>query len=145
MSNNSIWSIDRTLLVATTPGRSGPGSDGNKGILCIPQSSSVTGTTPSDLVLYPGHSLGSLTPLQRCSRCILQAKPTGPQDTRWGSLTLLQYDTHIAKSTSVVQKFSCYLNSSHLRPLPHSAYNEYIEFTQRNYLYFHSFYYEEAS
>ena len=33
---------------------------------------------------------GSLTHLQRCSRCILQSQLSGPQDTRWGSLTPLQ-------------------------------------------------------
>ena len=43
---------------ATTPGQSGPGSDGNEGVLRIPQSSSTAGTSPSDcLVSYPGHSL----------------------------------------------------------------------------------------
>ena len=43
----------------TTPGKSGPGSDGNEGVLCIPQSSSTAGTSPSDcFVSYPGHSLG---------------------------------------------------------------------------------------
>ena len=47
-----------TLSGATTPGQSGPGSDGNKGILCIPQSSSITGTSALDcLVSYPGYSL----------------------------------------------------------------------------------------
>ena len=48
---------------------------GNEGALRIPQSSSITETSPSDgLVSYPGHSLGGiLTPLQSCSRCILQA------------------------------------------------------------------------
>ena len=36
-----------------------PGSDGNKGVLRIPQGSSITGASPTDcLVLYPGHSLG---------------------------------------------------------------------------------------
>ena len=36
-------------------GQSGPGSDGNEGVLCIPQSPSIIGTPPSDcLVLYPG-------------------------------------------------------------------------------------------
>ena len=56
---NSIWPIDRTLSGATTPGHSGPGSDGNEGVLCIPQSSSITETSLSDcLVSYPGHSLG---------------------------------------------------------------------------------------
>ena len=40
---------------ATIPGQSGPG---NKGVLCIPQSSSITGTLPLNcLVSYPKHSL----------------------------------------------------------------------------------------
>ena len=43
-----------TLSGATTLGYSGPGSDGNDELLCIPQSSSITGTSPSDcLVSYP--------------------------------------------------------------------------------------------
>ena len=37
MSNSSIWPIYRTLSDAITPGQSGPGSDGNKGVLRIPQ------------------------------------------------------------------------------------------------------------
>ena len=57
------------LSGATTQGLSGPGSDGNKGVLLIPQSSSITGTSPSDfLVSYPGHSLvvvGGSYPLRR--------------------------------------------------------------------------------
>ena len=41
-----------------TPAQSGPGNDSNKGVLCTPQSSSITGTSPSDcLVSYLGHSL----------------------------------------------------------------------------------------
>ena len=56
---SSIWHIDRTLPGATTPRQSGPRSDGNKGVFCIPQSSSITATLPSDcLVSYLGHSLG---------------------------------------------------------------------------------------
>ena len=48
----SIWLIERTLSSATTPGQSGPGSDGKR-VLCIPQSSSITGTSLSDcLVSY---------------------------------------------------------------------------------------------
>ena len=51
--------------------------DGNEGVLHIPQSSSITGTSPSDcLVSYPG-----LTLLQRRSRCILQHQPTEQSDT----------------------------------------------------------------
>ena len=53
------------LSDATTPGQSGPGSDGNEGVLLIPQSSCIAGTSSSDcLVSYPGHLMeGGLTPL----------------------------------------------------------------------------------
>ena len=45
------------LSGATIPGQSGPRSNGNKGVLRIPQSSSITRASPSDcLVSYPGHS-----------------------------------------------------------------------------------------
>ena len=37
MSNSSTWSIDRTLLSATTKGQSEPGNDGNEGILKRPR------------------------------------------------------------------------------------------------------------
>ena len=50
--------MDRALSAATTPGQKRPGSTGNEGVLRIPQSSSTTGTLPSDcLVSYLGHSL----------------------------------------------------------------------------------------
>ena len=98
----SIWPIDRTLIKCYH--QSGPGSDGNEGILRIPQSSSITGTSLSNcLVSYPGHSLGGsytwtekqsmystapadwaaghslwvVLPLRRCSQCILQPQPNG--------------------------------------------------------------------
>ena len=48
---SSIWPIDRTLSDATTLGQSGPGSDSNEGVLCIPQSSSITGISPSDILV----------------------------------------------------------------------------------------------
>ena len=78
MSNSSIWLIDRTLSGASNLGKSGPGSDGNE-VLHIPQSSSITGASPSDcLMSYLGHLLGrGLTPLQRCSLCIQQPQPMG--------------------------------------------------------------------
>ena len=54
---SSIWSIDRTLSGATTLSQSEPGSDSNEGVLHIPQSSSITGTSPSDcLASHRGHS-----------------------------------------------------------------------------------------
>ena len=65
--SNYIWPIDRALSGATTLGQSGPGSNGNEGILYIPQISSITGVSPSNcLVSYTGHSLeGWFLPLCR--------------------------------------------------------------------------------
>ena len=79
MSYSSISPIDRMLSGATSPSQSGPGTNGNEGILHIPKSSKAK-ASPSDAFLsFPGHLLGVgfFTPLQRCSRCILQSQPTG--------------------------------------------------------------------
>ena len=55
---SSISPIDKTLSNATTLGQSGPGSNGNERVICIPQSSSITGASPSDcFVSYPEHLL----------------------------------------------------------------------------------------
>ena len=76
---SSILLMEKTLSGASTPGQSGPESDGNKGVLGIPQSSSITRTSASDFfVSQPGHSLvggrEGLSLLQRSSRCILQPR-----------------------------------------------------------------------
>ena len=58
MSSSSIWSIDRALSGATTPCQNGPGSNGNEGVLPVPQISSFTGTSPADCFMsYPERSL----------------------------------------------------------------------------------------
>ena len=55
--------MDRTLLGATTPRQSGPGSNDNEGVLCILLIFSITRASPSGcLVSYPGHSLGVAYP-----------------------------------------------------------------------------------
>ena len=65
MSNSSIWPIDRTLSDATTQGQNGPGSNGNEGVLCLPQSSSITEASPLDcLVSYLEHLLGESAEMQ---------------------------------------------------------------------------------
>ena len=57
-SLNAIWPIDRTLIGATILSHSGLRTDGNERVLRILQNSSITGTSPSDcLVWYFGHSL----------------------------------------------------------------------------------------
>ena len=40
-----------TLSGATTPGQSGPEGSGNEGVLYIPQSSSITESSPSDCIM----------------------------------------------------------------------------------------------
>ena len=53
-----IWPMNRTLSGITTPGQSGPGSNGNEEVLHIRQISEP-GASPLDgLMLYSGHSLG---------------------------------------------------------------------------------------
>ena len=55
---SSIRPTDRNLSGATTPDQRGPRSDGSQGVHRIPQSSSITGASPSDcLMSYTGHSL----------------------------------------------------------------------------------------
>ena len=77
MSNNSIWPTDRILSGATMPGQSGPGSNSNKAVLHISQNFSISGASSSDFFMsYPAYSLGNLTPLQKCSWCILQSQLT---------------------------------------------------------------------
>ena len=62
MSNTSIWLRDRTLSGATIPSQSGPGRNGNEGLLHISQSSKP-GTLPSDcLMTYPGDLMGEPHP-----------------------------------------------------------------------------------
>ena len=58
MSNSPIWPVDRTLSGTTTLSQNGPGSYGNEGVLCMPQSSSINEVSKTDgLVSYPRHSL----------------------------------------------------------------------------------------
>ena len=62
----SIWPIDGILLIATTLGQGGPGNYGNEEVLRIPQSSSITGTSPSDCsVSYTRTLVGGVLPLCR--------------------------------------------------------------------------------
>ena len=56
MSNSSIWSIERTLSGATTPGQSGPESNGNEGVQYILKNSRITGASLS---------IGAVLPLYR--------------------------------------------------------------------------------
>ena len=73
MLNSSLW----TLPGATTPGQSGPGSNGNKGVICIPQSSSSTEALSSDcLVSYLGHLFGKSYPSAEMQSVYSTVTPT---------------------------------------------------------------------
>ena len=92
------------LSGATTPGQSGPGSNGNEGVLCIPQSSSIAGTSPSDLFSVISETLvrWGLTPLQRCSQCILQPQLTGQafrEGQKWCNHTLVLTKLYFLKNS----------------------------------------------
>ena len=54
---SSIFPIDRTLSGVTIPVQSGPGSNGNAGVLHIPQSSRTGFLSSGSLMSYPGHLL----------------------------------------------------------------------------------------
>ena len=95
---SSIWPIDRTLSGATNPAQSGQGNDGTGGVLCIPQSSCITGTSPSDcFVSKQDPRWGSLTPLQRSSRCILQPQPTKQRERQssFNNFYVLQWNSKL--------------------------------------------------
>ena len=90
MQFSSIGPIVRSLSGATTLGQSGPGSNGNEGVLRIPQSSSITGTSPSDcLVLYPGHLLGVGSYPSAEMQWVYSAAPADRAIAIWGNLSLL--------------------------------------------------------
>ena len=53
-----MWYYSITFGTVSTLGQSGYGSDGNEGVLHIPQSSSITESSPSDFCMsYPEHPL----------------------------------------------------------------------------------------
>ena len=75
---SSIWPIDRTLSGATTLSESEPGSDSNKGVLYIPQAPALLKHHHQIVWCHIQDTRWErLTPLQKCSRCILQPSRLG--------------------------------------------------------------------
>ena len=69
-----VWPGRRSIYNTTTPGQSGPGSNGNEGVPPhCPDLLNGNLTTRYSLASYTGHSLAGeiLTPLQICTPCIL--------------------------------------------------------------------------
>ena len=82
-------------------GQSEPGSNGNEGVRCIPQSSSITGTSPSDcLVSYPGHSLEAGG---YASAEVQSVYSTAPND--WANCTLRNSLSHEESTNNVSEKY----------------------------------------
>ena len=71
-----IQPIDWVLSGATILGQSEPGKTGNEGVLCIPQCSSITATSPSNcLVSYCGDlGINSKTPNRILTRRLPDTK-----------------------------------------------------------------------
>ena len=93
---SSVWAIDKILSGAITPGQSGSGSTGNEGVLCIPQSSSITGTLQSDsLVSYLRHSSYSSAEMQSVYSTTLADWATIDKLVGWvyGTSTFVDYLT----------------------------------------------------
>ena len=89
------------------------GSNGNEGVLCIPQSSSNTRTSPSDyLMSYPGHLLvvGGLT-LCRDAVNVFNS-PSGLGNTKLNAKTVLIQIIHFSISTLLKCQNSSISNNS---------------------------------
>ena len=84
----------KTLSGATTLGQSGSGTNDNEGVVCIPQSSGIIETTPSDcLVSYLGHSLGRSYPSAVKQSVYSTAQTTRQAYDQEKSYLVLVYDT----------------------------------------------------
>ena len=55
------FGFDRAQSGASIPGQSGPGSNGNEGVLHIPQSSSITGTYEGWYAIKPQRPTNKLS------------------------------------------------------------------------------------
>ena len=104
MQFSSIYPIDMTYLSGPTiPGHSGPGRIGNEEVLRIPQSSSITGTSPSDcLVWYRGHSWEGVLSLCREAIGVFYS-PSQLGDGRSENLTTYCSDTVMPYITKTQQ------------------------------------------
>ena len=70
MVSSSIWSIEGTLIGTTTLGQRRSGSNGNEGVLHIPQNSKTGASQWEDLMLHPGHSLEGEGVLSLCRNAV---------------------------------------------------------------------------
>ena len=83
-------------------------SDGSEGVLCIPESSRLTGTSPSDcLGLYVGHPLGEVS------------YPSGEKQSVY-STTPIDWDIFLKESSEpviIISKLNAYVYTDNLDDL----------------------------
>ena len=105
----SIWLIDWTLTGPTTSGQSSPGSNGNEGVLHIPQSSRTEASSSDDLVSYSGHFLEGVLPLCRVAVGLFPSQ----QDTHvffWGGCLTFSTEMQWAYFIAHLRPESTWLN-----------------------------------
>ena len=95
MSKNSIWPIDRTLSGATSPSRVDLVAIAMKGYSTFHKAPRLDIRRQIVLCHTQDICWGILTPLQRCSRCILHFKPTRLL-LKWG--TIRQFNILLPRS-----------------------------------------------
>ena len=84
MSNSSIQPIDKILSGATTPGLSGPGSDGNEGVLNIPKSSGTNGDSQLDCLMpYSRHLVGRESYPSAEMQSVYSTAPADWTENKW--------------------------------------------------------------
>ena len=90
---SSIEPINRALSGATTPGQTGPGSDGNEGVFRIPRNSSTAGNSPSDYLVSYQDTRKEVLPLCRGAVSVFfSPSRLGKVDLGW-FLYLILYQT----------------------------------------------------
>ena len=105
--------MDRALSGATTLGQSEPGSDGNEGVLRIPQSSSTAGNSPPDcLVSLPGHSLEGVLPHSAEVQSVYSTAPADWTIHRNKCQTVLFQTIQFSLSTQFKRQNSSILSNS---------------------------------
>ena len=107
ISNNSLWDKYTVyicdLIRCYFLGQSGPGSDGNKGLLYIPQSFIIAGASPSDCLVSchnPGHSLGE-SYLSAEMQLVYSAAPTN-----WAN--------QLSTQKQIVNSYICIFTYAHI-------------------------------
>ena len=109
-----IWSIDETLRGTTTLDQSGPGSNGNEGLLHIPQSSK-TEASPSDAVCCHTQETSFIWSIDETLRGTTTPDQSGPgSNVNEGVLHIPQSSKTEASPSDAI---SCHIQDTHREDL----------------------------